>query len=85
MLAEVETPWYSQQGAATRPTGLGAQMIPGMAADPRLLPPDMRPQSSQFQNPTIGPSMAGVTPDMWQEDFYRKYGYWPSAAQSQGR
>ncbi len=78
-----EIPWYSQQGAATRPTGLGAQMIPGMAPDPRLLPPNMRPGASQFQDPTMGPSMAGLSPApaSWQEGFFQKYGYWPSPAQ----
>lgn len=44
--ARVETPWYTAQGAATRPVGLGAQMIPGMGIDPHLLPPEMRPDSA---------------------------------------
>lgn len=38
--------WYEYQGAATRPVGLGAQMIPGMSADVTKLPPWMRPQQS---------------------------------------
>lgn len=42
----IEHPWYTLQGAATRPVGLGAQMIPGMMADPRLLPPSMRPDAA---------------------------------------
>lgn len=71
----------SVRGAATRPVGLGAQMIPGMQVNQELLPTRLRIQSSQFQNPTIGPSMAGVTPTSWQEDFYNKFGYWPSQAQ----
>jgi hypothetical protein len=41
-----DSPWYSIQGAATRPVGLGPQQIPGMQADPRLLPPSMRPSQS---------------------------------------
>lgn len=45
---EMDVPWYSAQGAATRPVGLGAQQIPGMAVDPRLLPPHMRPGASGF-------------------------------------
>lgn len=44
-----EAPWYSQQGAAMRPIGLGAQMIPGMAPDPRFLPPGMRPEKSELK------------------------------------
>jgi hypothetical protein len=52
----------SRRGAATRPTGLGAQMIPGMAVDPNLLPSRMRPQGSSFQG-SIGPSAAGLTPE----------------------
>lgn len=51
----------SLRSAAMRPTGLGAQMIPGMAADPNLLPPRLRPQGSSFQG-TPGPSMAGLSP-----------------------
>jgi hypothetical protein len=47
--ARIEMPWYSLQGAATRPVGLGAQMIPGMAVDPRLLPPSMRPNESRTE------------------------------------
>lgn len=39
----VETPWYTAQGAATRPVGLGPAMTPGMGIDPHLLPPEMRP------------------------------------------
>lgn len=34
------------RGAATRPIGQGAQMIPGMAVDPNLLPSQYRPQSA---------------------------------------
>lgn len=51
----------SLRGAATRPTGLGAQMIPGMAVDPNLLPSRMRPSGSSFQG-APGPSMAGLSP-----------------------
>lgn len=47
------------RAAAMRPTGLGAQMIPGMAVDPHLLPSHMRPASSNFQN-LAGPSAAGL-------------------------
>lgn len=36
------------EGAATRPTGLGAQMIPGMAVDQRLIPRSMRPNSASM-------------------------------------
>jgi hypothetical protein len=49
------------RGAATRPTGLGPQMLPGMAVDPNLLPSRLRPQGSSFQG-TAGPSMAGLSP-----------------------
>ena len=49
------------RGAATRPTGLGAQMIPGMAADPNLLPSRLRPSGSSFQG-QMGPSGAGLSP-----------------------
>lgn len=49
------------RGAATRPTGLGAQMIPGMAVDPNKLPSRLRPQGSSFQG-APGPSMAGLSP-----------------------
>lgn len=49
------------RSAAMRPTGLGPQMIPGMAADPNLLPSRMRPQGSSFQG-VPGPSMAGLSP-----------------------
>lgn len=34
------------RSAATRPVGLGAQMIPGMAVDERLLPSRLRAQSA---------------------------------------
>lgn len=34
------------RGAATRPVGLGAQMIPGMAVDERLLPSRLRAQNA---------------------------------------
>lgn len=43
----VQWDWATLQGAATRPVGLGAQMIPGMGIDPRLLPPEMRPNAAQ--------------------------------------
>ncbi len=48
------------RSAAMRPTGLGPRMIPGMAADPNLLPSRMRPQGSSFQG-VPGASMAGLT------------------------
>ncbi len=51
----------SRRGAATRPTGLGAQMIPGMAVDPNLLPSRMRPQGSTFQGGNE-PSRASLPP-----------------------
>lgn len=54
--------WGAQQGAATRAVGLGFNMLPGYQADPRLLPPEMRPGASQFQAPTIGPSGAALVP-----------------------
>jgi hypothetical protein len=38
-----------QRSAAMRPTGLGAQMIPGMAVDPRLLPSRFQPSGSSLQ------------------------------------
>lgn len=44
---QVTPTWYESQGAATRPVGLGAQMIPGEGIDPRLLPPSMRPSESK--------------------------------------
>jgi hypothetical protein len=40
----------SLKGAATRPTGLGAQMIPGMNTDPRLLPSRLLPSNSSFSS-----------------------------------
>lgn len=57
-----ETPWYSQQGAATRLTGVGAGMIPGLAVDQNLLPPDMRHQSSNFV-PTGITAASALTPE----------------------
>jgi hypothetical protein len=51
----------TQRSAATRPVGLGAQMIPGMAVDVNKLPSRMRPQSSQFQGGNE-PSRASLTP-----------------------
>lgn len=44
--SQITPTWYESQGAATRPVGLGAQMIPGMQADPTKLPPNLRPQQS---------------------------------------
>lgn len=49
------------RSAAMRPTGLGAQMIPGMAVDPNLLPSRMRPAGSSFQG-QMGPSGAALSP-----------------------
>jgi hypothetical protein len=49
------------RGAATRPTGLGPGMIPGMAVGPNKLPSRLRPSGSSFQG-TPGPSMAGLPP-----------------------
>ncbi len=53
----------SRRGAATRPTGLGPGMIPGMAADPNLLPGRMRPQGSSFQGGNE-PSRASLSPSL---------------------
>jgi hypothetical protein len=63
--APFRSDWFSQQGAATRPVGLGPAMTPGMGVDPNLLPPWMRPNASQFvggrtQVPT---GTVGLTPD----------------------
>lgn len=66
--------WQSLQGAATRPTGLGAQMIPGMAVDQNMLPPSMRHQSSQFQG-LPGPSMAGLSPSEPEPEELPNSGY----------
>lgn len=68
MLREVNTPWYSQQGAAMRPVGLGAQMIPGMGIDPRFLPPGMRPGGSQFvdETRTASGGQSGAGPSDFQ-------------------
>jgi hypothetical protein len=51
----------TRRAAATRPTGLGPGMIPGMAVDPRLLPSRMLPGGSSFAN-VAGASPAGLTP-----------------------
>lgn len=51
----------TRRGAATRPTGLGPGMIPGMAVDPRLLPSSMQPSGSSFAN-VPGASPAGLSP-----------------------
>lgn len=63
--ADIKTPappsWQAIQGSAMRPTGLGAGMIPGMAVDPRLLDPRLRPSSSSFAN-LPGDSPAGLGP-----------------------
>jgi hypothetical protein len=47
------------RGAAMRPTGLTAGMIPGMATDPRLLPSRMQPGSAGFSGGG-GPSPASL-------------------------
>lgn len=61
MLKAMDQYEMMMRNAAMRPVGLGPQMIPGMAEDPRLLPARLRPQNSSFQN-IAGPSDAGITP-----------------------
>lgn len=54
--------WQQAQGAAMKPVGLGAQMIPGMQIDQQSLPPGMRHKESQFQGgPSGGAAGAGLS------------------------
>jgi hypothetical protein len=69
--------WQSLQGAATRPTGLGPGMIPGMAVDPRLLDPRLRPSGSSFANlPGASPAALGPSrPDLPDESSNAGFDY----------
>lgn len=64
--------WFESQGAATRPTGLGAQMIPGMQADESKLPPWMRHPSSSFA-PTAITAASSLLPDRTPLPSYQPY------------
>ena len=61
----LDVPWYSDQGAATRPVGMNPGMIPGMAVDTTKLPPWMRPEAAGFVGARSRvPSGTVESPDM---------------------
>lgn len=69
----VDTPWYSQQGAATRPVGLQAGTVPGMGVDPRLLPPSMRAAGSTMVAPDHSVPTGSIASPTFSPDAL--YGY----------
>jgi hypothetical protein len=63
----------TRRGAATRPTGLGPGMIPGMAVDPRLLPSSMLPDASGISGSATRVPTGSIASPEYDDDSL--YGY----------
>ncbi len=89
--------WQQLQGSATKPTGFGPQMIPGMAVSQNSLPPWMRAQQSQFQGASSSggagssyagpsqsaPAMPGDDGPSAEERWFKQFGSVPPWMQQQ--